>query len=69
MKKFNLKEALFAGTGFTVLYIIIRLWSSDDYSVNTIARMVITGLIGGLGFGFIMGYFLRPKSNDTKKID
>lgn len=67
MKKFNLKEGILAATGFTVLYIIIRLWDTEDYSMDAILMMVLTGLISGVIFGFIMGFFLRPKSNSNKQ--
>ena len=69
MKKFNLKEALFAGTGFTVLYTVIRLWQSDDYSFSAIGKMVITGLIIGVIFGLIMGFFYVQKQVTKIKID
>lgn len=67
MKKFKLKEGLFAGTLFTVLYIILRLWEGEDYSMNAVTKMVIKGLILGLIFGFIISRYVRPKSVDNKK--
>lgn len=67
MKNFNLKEALTRGIGFTVIYVVIKMWSAGDYSMNSFSSVVVGGLVGGLVFGLIMGWYLRPKPVDDNK--
>ena len=67
MKKFNLKEALTRGIGFTVIYVVVKMWSAGDYSMKSFSSVVVGGLVGGLVFGLIMGWYLRPKMDDNKK--
>ena len=67
MKKFNLKEALTRGIGFTVIYVVVKMWSSGDYSMKSFSSVVVGGLVGGLIFGLIMGWFTRNKSVDNTR--
>ena len=67
MKKFNLKEGLTRGIGFTVIYVVVKMWSAGDFTRSSFLSVIFGGLIGGLVFGVIMGWYKRSKPMDNQE--
>jgi hypothetical protein len=57
-KKGLIRDAIYAGLIFTVIYGIIQSWMADAQFAS------ITAPIGGIIFGVFTYYFIKPKNKE-----
>ncbi len=73
-KKTRFKAGLLVGIGFSIFFFLENMLLNENNTSKEIIKSVVAALlaggISGVLFGWLMGFFIKPKpADETKNLD